>query len=119
MTPPAEAPAVAGGSELDISRLLDFLTVVAAELPRRIILVGAGGTAMTLLQVKPSTRDIDFTGPREDIASFRRALKGIPHGWKIDLWPDGQVFSEFLPSDYLRRSRRVQDLGNVDQVEIL
>jgi hypothetical protein len=49
--------------QIDVSSLLEFLDVVAGELPRKIILVGVGGTAMTLLKVKASTRDIDFTWP--------------------------------------------------------
>lgn len=35
---------------------------------RKELLVAAGGTAMTLLDLKPSTIDIDFTMP--DIVSF-------------------------------------------------
>jgi len=48
---------------LDKTQLLDFLGVVEKELSRRITLVAIGGTAMTLLDLKPSTIDIDFTGP--------------------------------------------------------
>jgi hypothetical protein len=43
------------------------------ELERKIVLVAAGGTALTLLNAKPSTLDLDFTGPSEDIAMFDRA----------------------------------------------
>jgi len=102
------------GPEVDASRVLEFLELIGAELPREITLVAVGGTALTLLKVKPSTRDIDFTGPGPDIDVFRRALKEVPHGMKVDTWPDGQVFSQFLPSDYLKRSRRVARLTKVD-----
>src|SRR6266545_4296551 len=91
--------------EIDPSSLLDFLRLVGGELSRPIVLVATGGTALTLLGVKPSTRDIDFTGPGEDIEAFKRALGGIPHGMKVDTWPGGQVFTQFLPSDYLERSK--------------
>src|SRR6266542_6762252 len=100
--------------KIDSSRLLEFLGLVGEELPRKIVLVAAGGTALTLLKVKPSTRDIDLTGPGEDIGLFRRTLQTIPHGMKVDTWPDGQVFSQFLPSDYLRRSRKIRPLRNID-----
>jgi len=43
---------------LDKTHLLDFLGVVERELSRQITLVAAGGTAMTLLDLKPSTIDI-------------------------------------------------------------
>ena len=76
--------------------LLGFLEVVGKELDREITLVGVGGTAMTLLNLKPSTIDVDFTGPSKDIDEFDRILKSIPHGMKIDTWNDGQVFSQQL-----------------------
>ena len=100
--------------EIDPSSLLDFLRLVGGELSRKIVLVAAGGTALTLLGVKPSTRDIDFTGPGEDIEAFKRALGGIPHGMKVDTWPGGQVFTQFLPSDYLARSKPIKQLTNID-----
>ncbi len=100
--------------EIDVSQLFEFLELIARELPRRIVLVAAGGTAMTLLGVKPSTRDIDITGPEQDIESFRLALDRVPHGMKVDLWAEGQVFSQFLPPDYLARSKRVRELKNIE-----
>lgn len=48
---------------LDKSGLLGLLSAVDSELNRKITLVAAGGTAMTLLDMEPSTLDIDFTGP--------------------------------------------------------
>src|SRR3990172_5114657 len=101
-------------ADLDLSELLGFLELVSEQLPRPITLVAAGGTAMTLLGLKASTKDIDFTGPREDIAAFQAALRSLPHGMKVDVWPDGQVFSQILPSDYLDRSRKIRRLGRVD-----
>ena len=95
---------------LDKSRLLSLLGAVDAELREvkdkstKITLVAAGGTAMTLLDLKPSTIDIDFTGPHQDIVEFNRIQKGIPHGFKIDTWTDGMVFSQALPDDYLKKS---------------
>jgi len=56
--------------KIDKSRLLDFLGLIDQEMPRQITLVAMGGTAMTLLDAKPSTLDIDFTGPGEDVALF-------------------------------------------------
>jgi hypothetical protein len=48
---------------LDRAKLMDFLSLVGAEVRRKITLVAAGGTALTLLDVKPSTIDLDLTGP--------------------------------------------------------
>ena len=99
---------------LDKTQLLDFLGVVEKELSRQITLVAAGGTAMTLLDLKPSTIDIDFTGPGEDIADFKEALKNISHGFKIDLYKDGVVFSQILPGDYLEKSIRIRQVGRIE-----
>ncbi len=99
---------------LDGAQLFDFLDTLGKELPRRIILAAAGGTAMTLLGLKPSTRDVDFTGPLEDIEALKRALKMTPHGFKVDCWPGGQVFSQILPRDYLKKSIPVRRVKNID-----
>ena len=48
---------------LDNTKLLDFLEEIDRELSRKIVIVAVGGTAMTLVNAKPSTIDIDFTIP--------------------------------------------------------
>jgi len=89
---------------LDKSVLLGFLEQIDAELNRKITLVAVGGTALTLLDAKSSTIDIDFTLPGEDYDEFQRALRIVPHGYKVDCWKDGMVFSQILPDDYLKRA---------------
>ena len=89
---------------LDKGILLNFLEEVEKEIVRKITVVAVGGTAMTLLDLKPSTIDMDFTIPHKDAAEFRDALGKIPHGFKIDCWEDGMVFSQTLPDDYLEKS---------------
>lgn len=87
----------------DTTRLFEFLDVIDSELPVDVTLVAAGGTAMTLLELKPSTKDIDFLVPH-NYRQFKETEQRIPHGYKIDAWPDGQVFSQQLPEDYLEKS---------------
>jgi len=94
--------------------LLGFLEEVEEVLGRRIVLVAAGGTAMTLYGLKPSTIDVDFTGPAEDVGLFVKAVKRVQPGFRVDAWPNGQVFSQFLPSDYLDRSRRIKVLRKIE-----
>lgn len=93
--------------------LLDFLDEIDKDLKKKITLVAVGGTAMTLLDVKPSTVDVDFTGPGEDIEEFERTLKNVPHGFKVDCWKDGMVFSQILPEDYLKKSVAIQRMRNI------
>jgi hypothetical protein len=88
----------------DKSRLLDFLETLDNEMSKRITLVAVGGTAMTILDLKTSTIDIDFTIPSSDYPEFENALKSVQHGFKVDVWPDGMIFSQILPDDYLEKS---------------
>ncbi len=98
---------------LDKSSLLDFLRILDGEVEGKITMVAVGGTAMTLLDLKPSTVDIDFTVPSRDKAAFDRALARVPHGFKIDAWTDGTVFSQTLPDDYLERSIEILALRHI------
>jgi hypothetical protein len=96
---------------LDKSRLTAFLDEVSRELSSQITLVAAGGTAMTLLDLKPSTIDVDFTGPDDSIHIFRTAAEKLQHGFRIDYFEDGMVFSQALPGDYLRKSILIERIG--------
>ncbi len=101
--------------ELDASDLLEFLGIIEEHLAERITLVAAGGTALTLLDAKPSTIDIDFTGPAASIVAFEDAASMEAHGYQIDTWPDGTVFMVNLPDDYLDRSRIIEtDLVQIE-----
>ena len=94
-------------------KLIAFLREVDKELGSDIKLVAVGGTAMTLLGIKPSTVDIDFEGSSEDVETFRKALSIVPHGFRIDIFENGMIFSQQLPGDYSRRSVHVMDFGRI------
>ena len=95
------------------SAIVNFLEEIDRELDRNIILVAAGGTALTLLSAKRSTRDVDFTVPTRYYADFHEALRNTPHGFRVDCWTDGTVFSQTLPDDYLRRSRKIVNINHI------
>ncbi len=99
---------------LDKTRLLEFLETVDRELRRRITLVAAGGTAMTLLDLKPSTVDIDFTAPSKDASELQKILQSTPHGFKVDCWEDGAVFSQILPADYVEKSIQIAKFKHIE-----
>ena len=83
--------------------LLGFLDAFDQELGGRIVLIAVGGTAMTLLGLKASTKDIDFNIPsEEDYKEFNRIYAKIKPGVKIDSWPSNMIFSEILPEDYVK-----------------
>ncbi len=93
---------------LDNTKLLDFLGEVDKELERKIVVVAVGGTAMTLLNAKPSTLDVDFTIPAEYYGEFEAAKKIVQPGFRVDLFHDGAVFVTMLPEDYLKRSKTIR-----------
>jgi ABC-type phosphate transport system auxiliary subunit len=97
----------------DKKSLFDFLEAINQSLTRKITLVAAGGTAMTLLDLKPSTIDIDFTMPHNDLQEFEQALKNNPTGYKVDRWTDGCVFCQTLPSDYLGKSIKIREYSHI------
>jgi hypothetical protein len=97
----------------DKSALFDFLSVLNEDLKKKITLVAAGGTAMTLLDLKPSTIDIDFTIPGCDRVEFEQALKSNPPGYRVDRWTDGCVFCQTLPKDYLEKSIQIKEFNHI------
>lgn len=98
---------------LDIEDLVDFLELISQHLQQDIDLVGAGGTGLTLLGLKASTLDIDFTGPAASIQAFKEALDKEPHGYKVDVWDEGWVFVTGLPQDYFEKAIHVRDVGHI------
>jgi len=89
--------------EIKNDRLVNFLKEIDKELERDIKLHAVGGTAMTLLGLKTSTLDIDFDMNDADLTELERILKSTPHGFKVDLYKNGLIFSQQLPKDYVSK----------------
>ena len=98
---------------LDKGALLGFLQEVDKELVAAITLVAVGGTALTLLDAKTSTIDVDFTIPGNDYRVFKKVLHSISHGFQVDCWRDGMVFSQILPDDYLKSSITIKKMKHI------
>ena len=88
---------------LDKKRLMDFLRAVGEKLDGEVEVTAVGGTAMTLLGIKASTLDIDFNADSESHKAFKKALAGLQHGYRIDLYSGGLIFSQQLPEDYVSK----------------
>jgi hypothetical protein len=76
---------------LDKNRLLDVLGEWNRFLKRKVHLIACGGTAMTLIGVKPSTKDVDFIAPKvREHDYLTKQLKSLGYkqatgsGWKRD-----------------------------------
>lgn len=84
--------------------LMEFLKHVDKELEKEIKIIAVGGTAMTLLGLKSSTIDIDFDLSTDDAEELKKALKSIPHGFRVDIFKNGMIFSQQLPNDYSKKA---------------
>jgi hypothetical protein len=76
---------------LDKHWLLDILGEWNSFLKRKVHLIACGGTAMTLIGVKSSTKDVDFMVPKEKEHDYLiKQLKALDYkkvtasGWKRD-----------------------------------
>jgi hypothetical protein len=93
--------------------LINWLGEIDKKLKEKIILIAVGGTAMTLLGLKPSTRDVDFCVEGKDAAIFRRLSRN--NQFKVDIFHDGFIFSEQLPDDYIEKSNKISaDFTKID-----
>ncbi len=84
---------------IDKEGLFDRLSVWNGFLKRRVRLIACGGTALTLLNIKPSTKDVDLLIP--DMGEYRYLIKALEQlgyrsasgsGWARD---DGFIFDLF------------------------
>ena len=95
---------------IDSKGLIKWLRGIDKKLQREIIIVAVGGTAMTLLGIKPSTIDIDFCVSSSDKRMLEQNLDGK---FKVDIFIDGFIFSEQLPDDYAEKSTVILELKNI------
>lgn len=89
---------------ISTKELLGFIENIDKKLNKELILIAVGGTAMTLLGLKESTKDIDFcTLTQKDKEIFLKQAKNSK--FKIDVWYDGYIFALQLPKDYIKKSK--------------
>ncbi len=95
---------------LNKKKLLEILAQWNPFLKKKVHLIACGGTAMTLLDVKPSTKDVDFIVP--DIAEYKHLIGTIKkldyklvtaNGWlrkgdifRFDLFPGKRIHTTEL-----------------------
>jgi len=84
--------------------LIELILELDSKLTKKIDLYAVGGTGMTLLNLKASTKDIDFNLKPNDYNEFKKALAKTIHGYKIDTFCNGEIFSQHLPSNYVNKA---------------
>lgn len=112
--------------EIDNQALFDVLLEFNKYLTRKITIVSVGGTALTLLGKKSSTKDIDLCfldKSSRDI--FIRAAKMIGYdtessskilgrGVIIDMYTGGYIFAVQLQEAYFEKSIMIRELEKID-----
>jgi hypothetical protein len=99
--------------------LLSLLKELDSNLFKKISVFAVGGTGMTLLNLKASTKDIDFNLDSADLEYFKEALSKIEHGFDIDIFVNGCIFSQQLPEDYKQKSIIIEEkFKNIDLYSI-
>jgi len=91
-------------------KLLNWLKGIDEKLKNKMTIVAVGGTAMTILNLKSSTIDVDFCLENKDIKEFK---KYIGTEFKVDIFVDGYIFSEQLPFDYVEKSKEIIKLNKL------
>ncbi|HLC90515.1 MAG TPA: DUF6036 family nucleotidyltransferase [Candidatus Nanoarchaeia archaeon] len=89
--------------------LLDWLKSVDSKLSQKMMIVAVGGTALTLLGLKESTRDVDFCISKEYFAEFKKAA--VSERFVVDLFQEGYIFAVQLPKDYTEKAETVHFSG--------
>ena len=79
--------------------LLIWLKEIDSKLENKVVLTAVGGTAMTLLDLKESTIDIDFDINKGNDEFKKLVLQSKK--FRVDIFQNGYIFSEQLPEDYV------------------
>ncbi|MDY6790832.1 MAG: DUF6036 family nucleotidyltransferase [Thermodesulfobacteriota bacterium] len=89
---------------LNKSRLLEILREWNRFLKRKVHLIACGGTAITLMGVKPSTKDVDFMVPKDrEHAYLTKQLKSM--GYKLVTGSGWKRIGEDFQFDLFRGNR--------------
>ncbi len=106
---------------LNKNTLLDELGLWNRFIKRRVHLIACGGTALTLLDIKPSTKDVDFMVPDESEHTYLiRILKDLGYkqttgsGWQkkgdvfiYDLFPGKRIHTTELLKSPLEEGKHL------------
>src|SRR3989344_7467462 len=82
--------------------LLHWLKNIDSRLHKEMTIIAVGGTAMTLLNLKESTRDVDFCIESKNAAEFKEVAKS--NLFVVDIFQNGYIFALQLPDDYAEKA---------------
>ena len=104
-----------------MKELLDFIAEFDRSMARKMDVIAVGGTALTLLGKKASTKDIDFCfisrndrerfiNAAEKIGYENKTNKLIGRGIEVDVYAEGYIFCVQLPEDYAKRAVKIKEM---------
>ena len=72
------------------------------QLQTKFTIIAVGGTSLTLRDIKPSTKDLDFMADGIEIEKVKKYVKKVyeKNKCKIDIWKAPYVFSTTLLKDF-------------------
>ncbi|HIH42230.1 TPA: hypothetical protein HA246_01160 [Candidatus Woesearchaeota archaeon] len=94
---------------LDKEKIHEFFSLLDTEIDKEIeqpsvkfVLIAVGGTSLTLRNIKPSTKDVDFMVSEIEVSRIKKYSLKISekNKIKIDLWQSPHIFSTSLLNDY-------------------
>jgi predicted nucleotidyltransferase len=110
--------------EVGPGKLIETLLEFDRHLGRSITVVAVGGTALTLLGEKESTKDIDVCFESEgDMSRFVKVAGRLGyrmesgrlagHGVIIDVYSNGYIFCVQLPPDYREKAVAIRSMDKI------
>lgn len=112
--------------EIKDKELLEIILEFDKYLTRKIKIIAIGGTALTLLAKKDSTKDVDFCFvTQNNLNNFKILSKRLGYEIQspnrlckneilIDLYSNGYIFAVQLESDYLERALFIKKFSNIE-----
>lgn len=107
-------------------QLMDLIEKLGKFSGMPIDIYAVGGTALTLLGLKDSTRDVDLNiGSEKGYEEVKRIFAALnferisENGWgsdagfRIDLFKEGYIFSTQLSDDYKKISKEIRNFGKI------
>ncbi len=87
--------------------LMRYLEEIDKKIEREVTLIAVGGTAMTLLGLKETTKDVDFcTLTMKERSIVKAEGEKVKGEIRMDLFSEGYIFSVQLPDDYAKMAKQ-------------
>jgi len=113
------------GNEINADELLELIESISKYVEKEIKMYALGGTALTILNIKKSTRDIDINIESnaeynyickifEDLGFERKGIRWFSQeGLAFDMFYESNILGTELLSDCITKSKFIKSFGNI------